>query len=58
MWVRKLKYKTSGKETELAVNDVSEWKLAIGSANNVVAYATIDTVTDILYGNPLPKENA
>lgn len=42
----------------LAVGGCLEWELAIGSRTNVVAYATIDTVSDVLHGKPLPKENA
>ena len=36
----------------------AEWELAVGSLENVVAYATIDTANNVLHGKPLVKENA
>lgn len=43
---------------ELEVKGSTEWELAIDSPTNVVAYATVDTVCDVLHGKPLGKENA
>lgn len=37
---------------------IKEWELAIDSPSNVVAYATVDTTTDVLHGKPLEKDNA
>ncbi|KAK1384206.1 hypothetical protein POM88_021941 [Heracleum sosnowskyi] len=42
---------------ELEVEGSTEWELAIYSPTNVVAYATINTVCDVLHGKPLKKEN-
>ena len=36
----------------------AEWELAVGSLENVVAYATVDTASNVLHGKPLVKENA
>lgn len=36
----------------------SERKLAVGSPTNFVAYGIVDTISDVLHGKPLEKENA